>query len=137
MSAEVWIPCERVEVAEPFKKIEPVPTFSCPWTLRLPAKVEVPVPFTERRPVLSTLKSVVVALAVDEAMAKRVVFVPPLLAWRESFANGDVVLIPTFPVVLTVSADVRPESVESRKLLSAVRNATSLVKVPLMRILLG
>lgn len=41
-------------------------------------------------PVLSIEKSVVVALAVEDATAKRVVRVSPLLACTESFANGEV-----------------------------------------------
>ena len=48
-------------------------------------------------PLLNTVKSVVVALAVDDAIEKSVVLVSPLLAWTESFAYGEVVPMPTFP----------------------------------------
>ncbi len=53
-----------------------------------------------------TLKSVVVAEAVDDAMAKRVVAVPPALACKESFAYGEVVASPKLPVeVITIELD--------------------------------
>lgn len=48
-------------------------------------------------PVLLTLKSVVVALAVEEAIAKRVVPVEPAAACTESFAYGVVEPIPMLP----------------------------------------
>jgi hypothetical protein len=68
----------------------------------------IPLGLTERRahgevlamltsPVLETLKSVVVAEAVEEPMAKSVLFVLPLNACTESFANGEVVPMPRFP----------------------------------------
>ena len=49
-------------------------------------------------PVLLTLNSVVVALAVELPIAKSVELVSPLLAWMESLANGEVVPMPTFTV---------------------------------------
>jgi hypothetical protein len=48
-------------------------------------------------PLLLTLNSVVVALAVEEAIENRFLFVSPLLAWIESLANGEVVPTPTLP----------------------------------------
>ena len=49
-------------------------------------------------PVLDIEKSVVVADAVEEPIAKSVVLVEPLFAWIERLANGEVVLMPTNPV---------------------------------------
>jgi hypothetical protein len=63
-------------------------------------------PFRPERvmaPVLEILKSVVVAVAVEEPMAKRVVLVSPVLALMESFAYGVLVLMPTLPVEVTAS----------------------------------
>ena len=48
-------------------------------------------------PVFNTEKSVLVADAVEEPIAKSVVLVSPLFACTESFANGEVEPIPTFP----------------------------------------
>src|SRR4051812_10471586 len=48
-------------------------------------------------PVLLILNRVVVALAVDEPIAKRVVLVEPLFAWMPNVANGDDVPIPILP----------------------------------------
>ena len=50
-------------------------------------------------PVFDTEKSVEVAEAVDEPMAKRVVAVSPLLAAIENLANGELVPIPMLPAV--------------------------------------
>ena len=50
-------------------------------------------------PVLLTLKSVVVALAVDEPIAKSVVWVEPLLACMASCAKGEVVPRPALEAV--------------------------------------
>ena len=55
--------------SEAFDEVVPMPTF----------------------PVLSTAKRVLVALAVDEPIAKSVLFVSPLFAWIEKSAYGDVV----------------------------------------------
>jgi hypothetical protein len=41
-------------------------------------------------PTFETENNVVVALAVDDPMAKSTVFVSPLFAWTDSFAKGDV-----------------------------------------------
>ena len=54
-----------------------------------------------------TLKSVVVADAVEEPMAKSVVLAEPLFAWMENLAHGDVVAMPTLPVSWTT----RPRAV--------------------------
>ena len=50
-------------------------------------------------PVLETEKSVVVAVAVEEPIAKRVVAVEPLFACTANFANGEEVATPRVPVV--------------------------------------
>lgn len=92
--------------------------------LRPLAKDDVAVPLTRRlpaivvEPVLSMLKSVVVAEAVDEPMAKRVVAVSPLLVWMPNLANGVVEPMPREPVVgrVSVVADVVAGSVPKRML---------------------
>jgi hypothetical protein len=48
-------------------------------------------------PVLEILKSVEVAVAVEEPMAKRVWFTSPLFAWMESLAYGEVEPTPATP----------------------------------------
>lgn len=48
-------------------------------------------------PIFDTLNKVVVALAVEEPMAKRGIVVSPLLACTESFAYGDDVPMPSAP----------------------------------------
>ena len=58
-------------------------------------------------PVLETEKSVVVALAVEEPIAKRILFVSPLLAWTESFANGVEVPTPNFPAAVAAEVYLR------------------------------
>jgi hypothetical protein len=68
-------------------------------------KVEVAPPCCVRDPVLEIAKSVVVADAVDEPIAKRVVLVEPLFVCIESAAYGDVVPTP-IEVELTVSVGV-------------------------------
>ena len=91
---------------------------SCPPMLRtLPivddavtAKAEVVAEVAERlsrvvKPVLETEKSVVVADAVDDAMANRVVFVSPLLAWMVNLLHGEVVPMPTLPPVVAKYAE--------------------------------
>lgn len=50
-------------------------------------------------PVLEMLKSVEVAEAVEEPIAKRVVLVSPLLEWMPNLANGEEVPTPMEPVV--------------------------------------
>ena len=55
----------------------------------------------EARPVLETLKSVVVAFAVEDAMVKSVVVVSPLLAWMDNFVNGEDVPMPSRLFVLS------------------------------------
>ncbi len=57
-------------------------------------------------PVLLTLKSVVVADAVELPMAKSVVAVSPLLALIENLANGDVEPTPTLLLAFQVSTGV-------------------------------
>jgi len=51
------------------------------------------------RPVFDIEKRVVVADWVEDAIKKRLVLVSPLFAKRESLARGDVVPMPTLPVV--------------------------------------
>ena len=53
---------------------------------------------TPTYPLLSTVKSDVVAVAVELEISKRRVFVSPLLAEIASFAHGEVVPMPTLPV---------------------------------------
>ena len=61
-----------------------------PFEYTAPAKTAVPE--------LSTVRSeVLVAFAVDEPIIKRLVLVSPTFAWIESFADGDVVLMPRRP----------------------------------------
>ena len=64
--------------------------------------VVVPIPTF---PVLRTVRSVVVAEAVDEPIAKSVVAVSPLLLWIESLAYGDEVPIPRAPDVGSVTTE--------------------------------
>src|SRR3989338_3283926 len=59
-------------------------------------------------PVLSIENNVVVALAVEEPMAKRVALVSPFWAWSENLANGEVVPTPVLPPV-----EIRKRSVEA------------------------
>ena len=85
---------------------------------------ELPKPETTRlvleaRPVLSIEKSVVVALAVEEPIANRIVLVEPLFAWTESFAHGEEDATPMVPVVASVNAvdvEVVAESVPKIRL---------------------
>ncbi len=56
------------------------------------------------RPVFETEKSVVVAVAVEEPIAKSVVAVSPLLAEMENLANGELVPTPRKPEVGRVRA---------------------------------
>jgi hypothetical protein len=67
--------------------------------LRPPENVEVAPPPCVRTPVFDTEKSVVVALAVDDAMIKRFVFVSPRFAEMENFAHGLDVPMPTLPLM--------------------------------------
>ena len=60
------------------------------------------------RPVFDTEKSVEVADAVDEPMAKSTSLVSPLLVCTESLANGEVVPTPTAPVEEIRSLSVPP-----------------------------
>ncbi len=66
-------------------------------------KVEVERPALVMTPVLLIAKSVEVALAVEEPIAKSVVLVEPLLAWISNSANGDVLptLVLPFPAWIT------------------------------------
>ena len=59
-------------------------------------------------PVLETENRVLVALAVDEPIAKSVVFVSPAFAWTERFAYGVVEPNPAFCVLSMVSFEVLP-----------------------------
>jgi hypothetical protein len=110
-----------VEVALSVYPLEAFPTRSCPYEgaevspvppyttprdevatmvpLALVVRSELASPESVVAPVLETLNSVVVAEAVEEPMAKSVLFVLPSYACTESFANGEVVPTPTFPVV--------------------------------------
>ena len=54
-------------------------------------------------PLLSTTKSVVVAVGVDDAISKRREFVSPLFAWIANFANGVVVPTPKLPPLVIVN----------------------------------
>jgi len=93
-------------------------------------KVASPVPEESpklARPVLLTLKSVAVAEAVEEAMAKSIELVSPLRACTANLANGEVVPTPTF-VPFVRARNVLPDTV------SAVVEA--LVTVSLSRVLL-
>ena len=68
--------------------------------------MEVPIPTF---PLFNTVNNVVVAEAVDDAMVKSEVFVSPLFAWIESFAYGEVVPIPTNPLLLIlIASDIEP-----------------------------
>ena len=71
--------------------------------------VEDAVPRSVEVPVLSTRKRVVVADAVDDPMAKRVVLVSPLLAWRESLPHGVEEPTPRNPAEVTVVVPVEPK----------------------------
>ena len=80
-------------------------------SVRLPPKFcptssEPPIPTL---PILETLKRVVVALAVDEAIAKSVVLVAPLAAAIVRFAYGVVVPTPTNPAEVIVVVPVEPK----------------------------
>ena len=57
-------------------------------------------------PVLRTVRSVVVAEAVEEAMAKSVAAVSPLLLWIESLAYGEEVPMPRAPEVGRVKVEL-------------------------------
>jgi hypothetical protein len=85
-----------------------------PCTAKREPGVVVPTPTF---PLLSTVRRVVVAEAVDEAIANNVVFVSPLFAWIDSFANGEVVPIPNLPVesILTLSMPLveKPKTFEA------------------------
>ena len=70
-------------------------------------KVEVADAVEVRTPVLLIEKRVEVADAVEEPIAKRLVAVEPLFAWTESFAYGDVVAIPMFPLAMVVPVPSR------------------------------
>ena len=67
-----------------------------------PPAFETTRPVVEARPTLFTLKSVVVAEAVEEPIANRVVLVEPLFACTERRAKGEVVPMPIVPVPRTV-----------------------------------
>src|SRR3990167_7990790 len=74
-----------------------------------PFMVQVPpVPVKVALPPLAIENNVVVALAVEEPMAKRVALVSPFWAWSENLANGEVVPTPVLPPV-----EIRKRSVEA------------------------
>lgn len=60
-------------------------------------------------PVFETEKRVVVAVAVEEPIAKSVVLVEPLFAWIANCAHGDVEAIPTVPLPKTRKVEVPSE----------------------------
>lgn len=62
-------------------------------------------------PVLLIEKRVVVAVAVDEPIAKSVVLVEPLFAWIANSAQGDEEAMPIVPVVGSANAEVVAGSV--------------------------
>src|SRR6185437_4301220 len=103
-------PFAAVDVADPV-------TLSAA-TLRPVRNVEVAAAFEVRIPVLSIEKSVVVAAAVDEPMAKSVVAVSPLFDWIANFANGVDVPMPIAPEIGSGSelADVVAGSVPKIRL---------------------
>lgn len=76
-------------------------------TTNFALSVDVPMPTL---PWALTIKSVEVADAVEEPIAKSVVFVSPLFAWIESLENGEVEPTPTLPVGVMKSVEV-PEMV--------------------------
>ena len=76
-----------------------------------PVAAEVKAPEAEIAPVFDTEKSVEVADAVEEPIAKSAVSVEPLFACIESFAYGEEVAIPIAPVVGRVKAVVVAGSV--------------------------
>jgi len=79
---------------------------------------DVPMP---TRPVFKTEKRVVVAVCVDEAMRKRLVFVSPLFALTESFPKGVVVPMPRFaPVKLNGRATPYPRACEAKVIVDEV-----------------
>ncbi len=87
------------EVKNCAEVVENEPSFptQTPFTAKQPAailkpleNVDVAPPNCVSAPVLEILKSVVVALAVEEEIAKRVVFVSPAFAETESFAFEEV-----------------------------------------------
>ena len=104
--------------------VEPVPPYTTPRdVVATTTPLALVVRSAEARlvvmaPVLETEKSVEVAEAVDEPMAKRVVAVSPLLVCIESLAYGDEVPIPRAPDVgsTNVEAEVVAGSVPKTKL---------------------
>ena len=78
--------------------------------------VEEAVPRSVEVPVLSILKSVVVAEAVEEPMAKSVELVDPLLAWTDNVPHGEDEATPIVPVVGSLNAVVVAGSVPYTKL---------------------
>jgi hypothetical protein len=95
--------CVRVEVEllvpkNGYAKEDPPVEIQDPFILKQPARISTPLAIVVV-PVLETENSVVVALAVEDAMAKRVVAVSPLLVWIANFAHGVVEPMPSAPVV--------------------------------------
>ena len=80
-----------------FKSAEVMPETARFVVVAAPPASEVKV----ARPVFEIEKSVVVALAVEEPTANRVVAVSPLLPWMESFAQGVVVPMPRKPALVS------------------------------------
>src|SRR6185437_8926715 len=87
------------------------PRLAVPSALKTPLMVDEPVTASAEvvapvacklssvvRPVFDTEKSVVVAEAVEEPIANKVVLVSPLLAWIANLLNGEVVATPMLPV---------------------------------------
>ena len=91
----------------PFAKVEVAPVTLSAVVWIPAAKVEVADAFDVMTPVFEILNREVVALAVDEATLKREVAVSPLFACTESLAMGEVV--PT-PALVEVKQLTEPTS---------------------------
>ena len=93
--------------AEPVEERRPN-SFACTQVVPEEPRPETTRLVVEARPVLETEKRVVVALAVEEPIANRVVLVEPLFAWTESFAHGVVEAMPIEPAVGSVNTPFEP-----------------------------
>ena len=77
--------------------------------------VDVPAPIF---PVLRTTKCVDVAFAVDEAIRNTFEFVSPLFALTDNFAKGEVVPMPTLPLISILIPSVRVDPLVVEKAIS-------------------
>ena len=125
--AKVTAPLLVVAKPVPIAVSVPIPPTQVPLTEKQPVvtlmpllKVEVAPPCCVSAPVFDIAKSVVVADAVDEPIAKSVVFVSPLFAWSESFANGEVVPRPKLPVAVRRACSPRVEPLRVKKVRAEV-----------------